>query len=123
EMAENIFRQFMGGMDLGGGAGEQFGRQRRSTRQRRPAAEPQEAEVTIPFLTAALGGTVSLRIDGREVEVRIPAGVGEGETLRLSGPPAGGGQLLYTIRVQPHQNFRRGGHAVPLDVDNATGER
>src|SRR5439155_24303927 len=31
EMAENIFRQFMGGMDLGAGGGEQFGRQRDST--------------------------------------------------------------------------------------------
>src|SRR5436190_2255758 len=59
---ESILRQF--GMG-GGAAGEPFGRRTRGRSRARPAEE-YETEVTIPFLNAALGGQVTLHVDGRE---------------------------------------------------------
>src|SRR5437660_1200272 len=58
----SILRQF--GMG-GGEAGEPFGRRARGRGRARPPEEF-ETEVTIPFLNAALGGQVTLHVDGRE---------------------------------------------------------
>jgi DnaJ-class molecular chaperone len=102
-----ILRQFgmggMGGMPRGRG------------RARRPAP-PAEAEAAVPFLTAALGGTVSLSIDGRHVDVKVPAGIEDGKKLRLAGQGPGGGDLYIKIKVEPHPHFRREGNNVVLEV-------
>src|SRR5947209_6024382 len=95
ETAERLFGQFFGG---GGGAsgfdvGDLFGG-RASPRGKRTRARPQprevEAEVSVPFTTAALGGTIGIRLDGRELDVKIPAGFEDGRTLRLAGQAPGG---------------------------------
>jgi DnaJ-class molecular chaperone len=110
---ESILRQF-GGMG-GGAAGDVFGQRTRGrTRWAQPA--PVEADVTIPFMTAALGGAVQLNVDGRELEVRIPAGVEEGKRLRLGGQGNDGGDLLVKIHIAPHPYFRREGSNVILNV-------
>jgi len=49
------------------------------------------------------------------ISVKIPAGIESGKTLRLRGqgePSTTGGSagdLLITVRIQPHPNFRRDG--------------
>ncbi|GAA4040164.1 molecular chaperone DnaJ [Sphingomonas rosea] len=44
------------------------------------------AECPVSFTTAALGGTITVPgIDGEAIEVKIPAGIQSGETLRLRG--------------------------------------
>ena len=44
------------------------------------------AECPVSFTTAALGGSITLPgLDGREIEVRIPAGIQSGEQLRQRG--------------------------------------
>lgn len=54
----------------------------------------------------------------RTLEVAIPAGIADGQTLRLSGsgevPPRGGlaGDLYVTIHVTPHKQLRREGDDV-----------
>jgi DnaJ-class molecular chaperone len=119
--AADIFRQFFGG---GGGAVDMdsiFGQQQAPRRGRgrsrsAPRAEEVETEVTIPFTVAALGGNVSLQIDGRELSVKIPAGVDEGQALRLHGQAPGGGDLRLKLHIQPHPIFRRQGKDVILDV-------
>lgn len=112
--AEEIFSQFFGGL---GGFGERTGGGRRGGR-RRPAAQPEpvSSEVSLPFLTAALGGKVSLRIDGREIDVKIPAGVDDGKTLRLAGQGPGGADLNLQLKIEPHPYFRREGNDIILDV-------
>ena len=116
---EELLRQFTGG---GGGASFEFGGGARR-RGRRPAAQPGadvQHEVEIPFRTAVMGGEVSLRIrrgggDPETLTVKIPAGIEEGKTIRLRGqgePSRNGGppgDLLVTVRVTPHPNFRRDG--------------
>ncbi len=121
EQAQEIFSQFFGG----GGAdfGEMFGRRPRGGRSRRPAApEPYETQITIPFLTAARGGGVSIRIDSREVDVKIPAGIAEGKTLRLQGQGPGGADLHLRVHIEPHPHFERDGNDVILETPVSLAE-
>lgn len=78
---------------------------RRGSRKSR-ARPPQEAEVTIPFEIAALGGPLNLRVDGQEVAVKVPPGMEDGKVLRLVGQGAGGADLHLRVRVLPHDRFR-----------------
>jgi len=109
--AEEIFGQFFGGLGGGPTRGRPGGRGRR---QAPPA--PSTAEVSIPFTTAALGGKVGLRVGINEIEVKIPAGVHEGQTMRLQGQAPGGGDLLLKLHVEPHPYFRREGNDLLLEV-------
>ena len=69
----------------------------------------------------------SCRGDGRirreeRVKVRVPAGVKDGATLRISGKGDAGrgggppGNLLLRIGVEPHERFRREGRDIYCDV-------
>jgi curved DNA-binding protein len=115
EDLSEILRQFgMGGTGGMPGAESPFGRRR--GKGRRPEPQHAEAEATIPFLTAALGGKVTLSIDGREVEVKVPAGVEDGKKLRLAGQGPGGGDLYIKLNIEPHPYFRREGNNVVLEA-------
>jgi DnaJ-class molecular chaperone len=126
--AADMFREMFGG-GLGGFGGmedvdEIFGRgSRRGNRGRRQQAPPEtESEVTIPFVTAALGGSVTLQVDGRELSVKIPAGVSDGQSLRLQGQGPGGGNLRLKLRIQAHPYFRREGNNIILEVPVSVAE-
>jgi DnaJ-class molecular chaperone len=110
--------------NLGGGGGEDlsdlFTRGRRRSRRARPEAV--EAAVRIPFRTAALGGTVGLSIDGRQIDLKIPAGVEEGKKLRLTGQGPEGSDLLVQLHIEPDPLFRREGNDVILTVPITVSE-
>jgi curved DNA-binding protein len=128
EAAADIFRQFFGGG--GGGFGdvgdveELLGKRSRGrSRGRRTSAAPEvESEVTIPFTTAALGGTINIQVDGRELSVKIPVGVTDGQAMRLQGQAPGGGNLKLVLRIQPHPYFRREGNNIILEVPISISE-
>jgi len=114
---QDLLRQFTGGggFQFGGGGGRRRGR--RTPAQ--PGADLRH-EVEVPLRTAVSGGEVSLRLSrpGRKTEtlnVKIPAGIEDGKTIRLRGqgePSQNGGpagDLLITVRSQPHSHFRRDG--------------
>jgi DnaJ-class molecular chaperone len=115
----SIFGAFGGGA---GGMGDMFGRRGRGHGRTAPPPEAAEAEVTIPFVTAALGGTVSLSVDGRQIDLKVPAGVEEGKKLRLAGQGPGGGDLLVRIKIEPHPYFRREGNNIILEVPVSVAE-
>jgi curved DNA-binding protein len=56
----------------------------------------------------------------RRVEVKIPAGVGEGQKIRLAGQggsgPSGAGDLYLTVKIAPHSTFERRGDDLYVDV-------
>jgi DnaJ-class molecular chaperone len=116
--AADIFRQFFGGGGPGMSGMEeifaQSGRGRRG-RRREPPQEV-ESEVNIPFTVAANGGTVNLNIDNHEIAVKIPAGVNDGQALRLQGQGPGGGNIRLILRVQPHPFFKREGNDIILEA-------
>lgn len=86
--------------------------------------------LAVPFLDAVNGATVPITLpEGGSLEVRIPEGAGDGQTLRLrgkGGPGLGGGpsgDALVTLEVQPHRLFARDGNDItltlPITIDEA----
>ena len=83
----------------------------------------------IDFLDAVNGAKRRVTLGGsRAVDVTIPPGVEEGQTLRLKGlgePGRGGqpaGDLLLEVRIAPHPRFRRVGNDIHLDVPISLSE-
>ncbi|MBW4033218.1 MAG: DnaJ domain-containing protein [Acidobacteria bacterium] len=81
------------------------------------------ANTTLDFLTAIRGETVGLQMqNGRETKVKIPAGVADGQKIRLKGKgapsPDGGepGDLVLTVAVRKHPIFERDGLNLRVDV-------
>ncbi|MBC7337907.1 MAG: J domain-containing protein, partial [Clostridia bacterium] len=69
------------------------------------------------------GTTRVLQLDGRRLEVKIPAGVKTGSRVRIAGegaPGIGGGprgDLFLKIKVLPHPIFERKGDDLYCEVD------
>jgi molecular chaperone DnaJ len=81
------------------------------------------ASTTLDFMTAIKGDTVKLQAEGgKPISVRIPAGVADGQKIRLKGrgepSPDGGapGDLTLTVTVRKHPVFERDGLNLRLDV-------
>jgi curved DNA-binding protein len=87
-----------------------------------------EGEVTIEFAQAVRGGELSLVVNGSQMTVRIPPGAREGSRVRVPGrglPKSGGtggGDLMLTIHVQPHESFRIEGNDLHVRVPITVGE-
>jgi DnaJ-class molecular chaperone len=58
--------------------------------------------------------------DGRTIEVSVPKGAADGQTLRLKGQGQGGrggaGDALIEISIRPHPIYRREGDTLVMDV-------
>jgi len=70
------------------------------------------AKLTITFEESIYGAEKSIQVNGRNLTVKIPAGIKDGQTLRLGGqgdvaPNGRRGSLYVAISVQPHPNFKR----------------
>jgi DnaJ-class molecular chaperone len=124
EEAADFLNQIFGGGGNMGDLGDILGRRGRAGGRRARAVPPQEveSEVTIPFLTAAQGGTVNLHVSDRELNVKIPDGIEDGQSLRLQGQAPGGGNLRLKIHIQPHPYFRREGSNVILEAPLSVAE-
>ena len=68
------------------------------------------------------GTTRSMRLDGKEVEVKIPPGIRDGARVRVAGQGAPGanggppGDLFIRVRVRPHSQFQRQGDDLRVKV-------
>ncbi|OII09002.1 DnaJ C-terminal domain-containing protein [Curtobacterium sp. MCBA15_008] len=118
------FEDILGGM-FGGGAGGGFGQPSGGYRGFGGPTKGRDvtATTTLDFTTAITGDTVKLsQGNGRPVNVRIPAGVADGQKIRLRGrgepSPDGGesGDLVVTVTVRKHPVFERDGQNLRLDV-------
>ena len=81
------------------------------------------ATTTLDFLTAIRGETIKLQpSNGSPINVKVPAGVSDGQKIRLKGKgepsPDGGttGDLVLTVTVRKHQVFERDGLNLRVDV-------
>ena len=81
-----------------------------------------EARVTLSFRQAVEGDTVSLSGPTGQVTTRIPAGVKDGQRIKLrgkghAGDPGGeAGDLLLLVSVTPHPVFGREGDNLTIDL-------
>ena len=99
----DIFEQVFGFRDFGG--------------QRRPRkGRDLRYELTISFADAVRGMEDDLSVAGKNLKVKIPAGVQDGNQIRFEGQGEQAkessfpnGDLYVAIRVQPHRLFQRHG--------------
>ncbi len=81
-----------------------------------------EALLELSLEDALAGGRRRLTLDGREVNANFPAGVRDGQLIRLAGQGGQGrgggptGDLFLRVALKPHPRFRRRGDD-DLDVE------
>jgi DnaJ-class molecular chaperone len=108
ELFENLFGG--GGGARGGNAAPRRGRDQHYT-------------LTVEFLDTVTGATKRLALpDGKGLDVRIPPGIEEGQTLRLKGQGSPGrnggpaGDALIEIHIAPHPFFKRERRDIHVEV-------
>lgn len=79
------------------------------------------ASTTISFAGSIRGTTIGLREpDGEVIDVRVPAGIKDGQKVRVRGKgqygPAGNGDLMVTVSVKPHDFYVRDGDNLRIHV-------
>lgn len=106
------FEDLFGGM-FGGGA--------RAPRGPVPGRDI-KATTTLDFETAVRGNTVTLQAPSGQVKVKIPAGVADGQKIKVRGKgepsPDGGpnGDIILTVNVRKHPVFERDGQHLRLTL-------
>jgi len=109
EFSDDLFERLFGGRADGGRGGPLRGLDR-------------EALLELSLEDALEGGRRKLTLDHREIDVNFPAGVRDGQLIRLAGQGAPGrdggppGDLYLRIALKPHPHFRPRG-LDDLDVD------
>lgn len=79
------------------------------------------AKLEIDLVDAIRGGKQRIAFsDGRTIDVTIPKGAQDGQTLRLKGQGAPGragpGDAFIEIAIQPHATFKREGDTLIMDL-------
>jgi len=114
---EDVLKEAFGGAGRSGQAGGGF----RFEQEHRPGQDI-SAALTITLPEAAKGTDKRVQLPtGREVDVKIPAGLNEGQVIRLKGQGLAGsggraGDLLITVSVAPHPLFARSGADLRLEL-------
>jgi curved DNA-binding protein len=93
---------------LGGMGGLDYDTPARNGGRAAPAPARIEADADITLEEVMTGTKRLLDIDGRRLEVDIPAGVNNGQRIRFS-KVAAGNDAYIKIKVQPHSVFSRDG--------------
>ncbi len=115
QFSDDLFERLFGGFAGGGPGGRTVGPLRGYDR---------EALLELSLEDALEGGRRRLTLDHHEIDVNFPAGVRDGQLIRLAGQGGAGrdggspGDLYLRIALKPHPTFRRRGDA-DLDIDLA----
>jgi len=115
----DFFRTIFG--DLGVRGGDPFADFARETGRRSARGEDAHAAVEVSLEEAYHGSRKTFSVDGRRLEVKIPAGVETGSRVRVAGGGAGTagshhGDLYLTVTVRPHPLFERKGDDLHLEL-------
>jgi len=70
------------------------------------------ATVTLSLDQAYAGGPQRITINDRTYDVRVPAGIATGQTIRLAGQGPGGGDVLLEVAIAPHPRFQLDGRDI-----------
>jgi curved DNA-binding protein len=117
-------------LDLDDLLGGFFGGARRRGRGPVRGAD-QEVELELSVEEAYRGGRRSISLSGpdgsRNLEVDIPAGVTDGQRIRLAGQGGQGtgaaaGDLYLVVRIAPHRRYRLEGRDIHVDLPLAPWE-
>ena len=113
----DFFRQFFagGGGGATGGAYDYVDLSDLTGRSRQRSIPSAQATAEVTLSEVATGGERMVNVDGRRLHVKIPAGVGDGSKVKLSGA-VDGGDLVITVRVKPDPRFERRGADLHTDL-------
>ncbi len=118
EEAESVFSEFF--RFTGGG---KRGRKNPYQNTARSRGLDISYEVTIGFEESITGGTRRVTLnDNRNVDIKIPPGIKNGQVIRLSGQGGPGlsgapkGDALVEVRVAKHPYYRRQGNDIHLEL-------
>jgi curved DNA-binding protein len=113
-----------GAFDFGSIFGDLFGG--RGARVRRgpvpSSGSDARAVIEIDLRDAVVGAERDVRVDGRTLRVRIPAGVSDGAQIRLAGQGGPGvhggpsGDLFLEVKLREHPHVRREGKDLVVDL-------
>lgn len=78
------------------------------------------AKISIPFDVAVLGGEHKINFNGESLKIKIPAGLNEGEKLRVKGKGkqqrGATGDLILTINIESSAEYERDGDDLIKDA-------
>ncbi len=107
---EDVFANLFGGGGFGGfGGGPQRG-------------ADLSTKTSLAFIDSIHGTAIKLNLNGKDLTVNIPAGVQDGQKIKLRGKgqpsPNGGpaGDLIIDVHVKPHPVFSRDGNNIRVTV-------
>ncbi len=80
-------------------------------------ARPLEAELQVALRDAYSGATKTISLEGKRLEVTLPAGSRDGSRLRLRGQAPDGGDVVLTLRFAPDNRFTLEGDDVRVTID------
>jgi len=111
---EEILRAMFGGGAFGGFGGRSAGGFGGFGGYSAPDLDSR-ARITVPFLVSVLGGKHHVTTaEGESFDIKIPAGIKSGETLRVRGKGRSyqgqRGDLLITVEVAPSPEYERRGN-------------
>lgn len=124
----SMFGGGMGGFNFSdlfgnmGGMGAGSGRRRTHTHEAYGAGQDVSYNLTVAFDLSITGGETTVGLaNGKNLKIKIPAGVNNESTLRLKGQGDAGyggqkGDALINIKVQPSALYTREGNNVLLNV-------
>ncbi|WP_027385827.1 DnaJ C-terminal domain-containing protein [Chryseobacterium gregarium] len=105
-----------------GGAGGGFGRSSRGSASGKFKGQDVQAELTLSLKDAAATHTQTFEINGKKVRITIPAGVHDGQQIKLKGhgnPGHNGGpagDLYITFNIPADPDFERSGNDLKTKV-------
>jgi DnaJ-class molecular chaperone len=115
---DDIFSSFFSGRGRGGGGG-----------QFRSQGQDRQYSLEVSFLDAFNGTKTQIRLpEGPALDLQIPAGTRDGQTLRLKGKGEQGfgggppGDALVEVRVRPHKFYVRDGDDIRFDLPISLSE-
>lgn len=98
------------------------GQTRRKPSHSQPGQEPQVATVPLTLEDIYHGSQRKIRLpDGRNIQVKIPKGIEEGQKIRISNGP-GRAEIHLKVKLQPHPHFKTEGKNILLELPIAPWE-
>ncbi|EFA22889.1 DnaJ C-terminal domain-containing protein [Bifidobacterium gallicum] len=99
----------------------------------RPTTMPEDgtdlnSKITLTFRQAVKGATVSLSAGGKKFKTRVPAGVKDGQKIRLAGKGRAGkhggknGDLYLQVTVKPDEKFTMEGDDLVMTLPISVGQ-
>ena len=121
--------QGMGSEDLSDLFSNIFGETRRARSTQPLKGEDRQYTLSVDFLDAVTGASRRLTLpDGKTLDVNIPPGITDGQTLRLRGQGGPGlrggpaGDALVEVKVEAHPFFRRVDNNIEVEVPVTVAE-